>query len=153
MARRTRDTRGRWPGSSCPPPFGLADLRVQPGSGKLQMQRTGMSAYSFRSVWAADERYTTRSVSRRRAAWRRARALNNRAYGLQLLGRHREAEPLLRKALELDPNGAHALYNLGWCLVETGRPREALDSLRRTAALQPTRWEPQLRLAQAYEQL
>src|SRR5438067_10855936 len=74
MARRTRDSRGRWPGSSCPPPFGLADLRVQPGSGKLQMQRTGMSAYSFRSVWAADERYTTRSVSRRRAAWRRARA-------------------------------------------------------------------------------
>jgi tetratricopeptide (TPR) repeat protein len=80
-------------------------------------------------------------------------ALNNRAYRLQRQGRHREAEPLLRRALALAPGYAHAQYNLGWSLVAQGRAREALAPLRRTAALQPNRWEPQQRLAEAYAQL
>jgi predicted Zn-dependent protease len=80
-------------------------------------------------------------------------ALNNRAYRLQRQGRHAEAEPLLRRALALDPNSAYAQYNLGWSLLEQGRAREAIAPLRRTAALQPGRWEPQQRLAEAYSQL
>jgi predicted Zn-dependent protease len=82
-----------------------------------------------------------------------AASLNERAYRLQLRGRHREAEPLLRRALQLDPDYAHAQYNLGWCLVAQGKAREAVDWLLRTARRQPDRWEPYLRLAEAYEQL
>jgi tetratricopeptide (TPR) repeat protein len=79
--------------------------------------------------------------------------LNNRAYRMQRIGRHRAAEPLLREALRQRPGYAYALYNLGWSLVEQGRAREAVDPLRRTAALQPNRWEPQQRLAEAYRLL
>jgi predicted Zn-dependent protease len=82
-----------------------------------------------------------------------AMALNNRAYRLQRQGRHAEAEPLLRRALALDPDNAYAQYNLGWSLVAQGKAREALVPLQRTAALQPDRWEPQRRPAQTYEQL
>lgn len=99
---------------------------------------------------------TTPRAPARGPAWHdgeSAVALNNRAYRLQRQGRHREAEPLLRRALALAPGYAHAQYNLGWSLVAQGRAREALAPLRRTAALQPDRWEPQRRLGQAYEQL
>jgi tetratricopeptide (TPR) repeat protein len=79
--------------------------------------------------------------------------LNARAYRLQKQRRHAEAEPLLRRALELDPNFPYALYNLGWSLVAQGRAREALEPLKRTAAMQPRRWEPYQRLSEAYAML
>jgi Flp pilus assembly protein TadD len=79
--------------------------------------------------------------------------LNNRAYRLQLQGRHAEAEPLLRRALALNPGYAYAQYNLGWSLLMQGRASEAVGWLLKTSARQPRRWEPVLRLAQAYEQM
>jgi Flp pilus assembly protein TadD len=79
--------------------------------------------------------------------------LNARAYRLQRAGRHAEAEPLLRRAVALDPDFAFAQYNLGWSLLEQGKARAALGPLRRTAVQQPHRWEPQLRLGQAYKKL
>jgi TolA-binding protein len=79
-------------------------------------------------------------------------ALNDEGYRLLRAGRFREAEPLLRQALELNPDYAYAQYNLGWCLVEQGKGRDALPYLRRTAEQQSERWEPQARLAEAYEQ-
>jgi len=79
-----------------------------------------------------------------------ATALNDRAFQLQKLGKHEEAEPLLRRALELKPDYAYALYNLGWSLVAQGKARDALGPLSRSAELQPGRWEPLQRLSEAY---
>jgi predicted Zn-dependent protease len=92
-------------------------------------------------------------VPRSRRTRESASSLNLRAYWLQQRGQHRAAEPLLRRALALRPGYAYALYNLGWSLVEQGRPREALRPLQHTASLQPHRWEPQQRLAEAYAAL
>ena len=82
-----------------------------------------------------------------------AETLNSRAYRLQREGRHAEAEPLLREALRKHPNYAYAQDNLGWSLLEQGKARAAVGPLERTASAQPRRWEPQERLAQAYERL
>ncbi|HTE18265.1 MAG TPA: tetratricopeptide repeat protein [Armatimonadota bacterium] len=79
--------------------------------------------------------------------------LNNKAYRLQRQGRHAEAEPLLRQALKRNPRSAYAQYNMGWSLLSQGKPRQALGHLRRTARQQPGRWEPQQRLAEAYERV
>lgn len=89
---------------------------------------------------------TERSVDRREGPV----SLNGRAYRLQKRGRHAEAEPLLRRAVELKPDYAYANYNLGWSLVEQGKALEALRPLRRSAAMQPGRWEPYQRLSEAY---
>lgn len=91
----------------------------------------------------------SRTVRTRESAF----SLNNRAYRLQKQGRHADAEPLLRRALELDPSHAYARYNLGWCLLEQGKASEALPHLKITAAQQPGRWEPQQRLSEAYSRL
>jgi predicted Zn-dependent protease len=80
-------------------------------------------------------------------------ALNARGYALLRQGRFAEAEPLLRRAVRQKPDYAYALYNLGWSLVAQGKAREAIEPLRESAALQPSRWQPQQRLAEAYEQI
>src|SRR5258705_15526 len=71
----------------------------------------------------------------------RAATLNPPPSPRERPGRPGEAEPLLRKAVALDPGFAYAQYNLGWSLLEQGKAREALGPLRRTAAQQPDRWE------------
>jgi Flp pilus assembly protein TadD len=90
---------------------------------------------------------------RRRSSTRSAEALNAQGYRLLRQGRYRDAEPLLREAVRLKPGYAYAQYNLGWSLVAQGKAREALKPLHTTARQQPRRWEPQRRLAQAYQQL
>jgi Flp pilus assembly protein TadD len=55
--------------------------------------------------------------------------------------------------VELKPNFPYALYNLGTALLEQGKFRDAVGPLEKTAALQPTRWEPQQRLAETYAAL
>jgi predicted Zn-dependent protease len=95
-----------------------------------------------------DSRHSASSEDHESAA-----SLNARAYRLQRRGHHAEAEPLLRRALEKDPNHPYAQYNLGWSLVEQGKAKEAVAPLEKTASRQPNRWEPQQRLAEAYEKL
>jgi hypothetical protein len=107
---------------------------------------TGMRRRSTRRFAASS---TETRVARREGPV----TLNGRAYRLQRRGRHAEAEPLLRRALELNPDFSYALYNLGWSLVAQGRAREALEPLKRTVAMQPRRWEPYQRLSEAYSQL
>jgi Flp pilus assembly protein TadD len=82
-----------------------------------------------------------------------ASTLNLRAFRLQKQGRHAEAEPLLRRALQKRPDFPYAQFNLGTSLLAQGKAQEALEPLQRTAAAQPGRWEPQQKLAQAYERL
>jgi Flp pilus assembly protein TadD len=55
----------------------------------------------------------------------RAIALNNRGYALLLLKRWADAEPPLRKAMELAPLLSEAPKNLALALAELGKPEEA----------------------------
>ena len=50
---------------------------------------------------------------------------NNLGYSLNQLGRHAEAEPLCRQAIEIEPRRANAHKNLGLSLQGQGRFREA----------------------------
>src|SRR2546430_4039012 len=49
---------------------------------------------------------------------------------LIVAGKYREAEPVLREALAIDPMLAEAHYNLGVSLREQGRNREAIPEYR-----------------------
>jgi tetratricopeptide (TPR) repeat protein len=65
-----------------------------------------------------------------------ALALN--ALGYTLADRtddHREAEKLIRKAIELDPQNPAIIDSLGWVLYKLGRHEEALAELERAYAL------------------
>jgi tetratricopeptide (TPR) repeat protein len=50
---------------------------------------------------------------------------NNLGYSLNRLRRHAEAEPLLREAIEIDPEQPNAYKNLGLCMWGLKRPTEA----------------------------
>lgn len=64
--------------------------------------------------------------------------------------RLREAEPMLRRALELDP-GRAAFHNaFGMLLGFTGRVQEAEAALRRAVVLDPQRVEPYRNLARLF---
>jgi tetratricopeptide (TPR) repeat protein len=52
-------------------------------------------------------------------------------------GEFDDAIPAYRKAIELQPNDAHAHYNLGVALLEKGEPREASSSFETAIRLQP----------------
>ena len=54
-----------------------------------------------------------------------------------LQGRAQDAVPLLKRATELDPDMAPALYNLGFALESQDRLDEALVAYRRTVAVAP----------------
>lgn len=85
-----------------------------------------------------------------------ASTLNNEGLRLIRRGRYAEAEGVLRRALTMRPSGLtypYALYNLGWSLLGQGKAQEAIEPLAKTAGLQPSRWEPQQRLAEAYDRL
>jgi tetratricopeptide (TPR) repeat protein len=55
------------------------------------------------------------------------------------IGVDHEAETLLRRASQLDPNNSAALYALGQVLLDRGRPEEALPLLLRVASLPGSR--------------
>jgi Flp pilus assembly protein TadD len=61
-------------------------------------------------------------------------------YGVVLLdaGRSTEAEPHLRKAVELDPTDSDAHVALGATLCSTGRCDEGVTNLRRAAQIDPS---------------
>ena len=72
---------------------------------------------------------------------------------LYRLGRLRQAEPHLRRAVELDPALIPAWNNLGLVLLDTGREREAARVLRRAFALDSGRTDAiRLNLARAMEE-
>ncbi len=72
--------------------------------------------------------------------------LNNLGGVLNLLGRPRDAERVLARALLLDPGFAEARFNLGSALWAQGKREEALEAYRRTVRADPT-------MVQAWEAL
>lgn len=62
--------------------------------------------------------------------------LNALGYTLtDMTDRHEEAYPLIRRALEFDPDNPAILDSMGWVLFRLGRPQEALPYLERSLAL------------------
>jgi tetratricopeptide (TPR) repeat protein len=61
----------------------------------------------------------------------------NLAYLLEEAGRHDEAEPAFRHAVELDPKLDRAWYGLGLVLIRQQRFDEAVAALERNTKLQP----------------
>ena len=72
---------------------------------------------------------------------------------LYRLGRLKQAEPHLRRAVELDPALVPAWNNLGLVLLDTGRNREAVRVLRRAYALDSGRTDAiRMNLTRAMEE-
>lgn len=63
---------------------------------------------------------------------------NNRAYCLNQVGRHREAEAFCRAAIEINPSRHNAHKNLGIAHMNLGRRREAIKSLVLATRLCPS---------------
>src|SRR5207249_2678838 len=61
----------------------------------------------------------------------------------------KEAESLLRRVVEADPQDAYAAYFLGQALLAQGRVDEALPHFERAIALDPRLRSPQYAAAQA----
>ena len=69
-------------------------------------------------------------------------------------GRLRQAEPHLRRAVEIDPELVPAWNNLGLVLLDTGREREAERVLRRAYALDSGRTDAiRMNLERAMEEV
>ncbi len=68
---------------------------------------------------------------------RSGEALNDLAYVLFLQGRHAEAEPLVREAIEVNPRNSAAWDTLGSVLMEQGKQDEARDAFLQSLALRP----------------
>ncbi|HEX4196770.1 MAG TPA: tetratricopeptide repeat protein [Caulobacteraceae bacterium] len=62
-------------------------------------------------------------------------------------GRHDQAEPLYRRALEASPNEPTALYLYGLMVFEAGRADQAADLFEQVVALRPDHAEAQVTLA------
>ncbi|MGH6637102.1 MAG: tetratricopeptide repeat protein [Polaromonas sp.] len=86
----------------------------------------------------------TGSGSQAAAAW------FNLGYVLQQAGRHEEAGPAFRKALELDPRMDRAWYGLALVLIQQRQFHEAVDALQKNTALQPLSPHGWYRLAQVW---
>jgi tetratricopeptide (TPR) repeat protein len=63
--------------------------------------------------------------------------LNLAALGLEQEGRGAEAEPLLRRAVEIAPRDVSCRNALGLCLLRLGRPQEALEQFDAVLGLEP----------------
>lgn len=70
-----------------------------------------------------------------------------RGLALRRLDRFAEAELELRRAAEISPGHADALFNLGAVLDQRGSDEEAVAYLRKAATLQPTNPDVRYRLA------
>ena len=71
-----------------------------------------------------------RAVNLGTEAVRVAAVLNDNGASLAAHGRPRDGEPLVRKAVELDPALVQARRNLVLILMDQGRAEEAKESLR-----------------------
>ena len=84
-------------------------------------------------------------------------------YGLAYLGlgdvyyyntkQYAEAANAYKQGLELRPNNATALYNLGWCYNDLERYTEAIDELRKATQLRPNYPEAYNEMGYAFHQL
>jgi len=84
------------------------------------------------------------------ARWdKSARAAFEYGWHLQETGRFAEAEPLLRKAMALDPDYEEPFFFYGDWLVEQGRYEEALEPLRRAIEIRPDYMPARSRLGRA----
>jgi Flp pilus assembly protein TadD len=110
-------------------PFTAGAVAVAVAAGIL-----GWVTYERNNDYASEERVWADTI-RKRPENPRAR-IN---YGVVLLagGRTSEAEPHLRKAVELTPGDDEAQLGLGALLCSTGRCGEGLPHLRRAAELDP----------------
>jgi tetratricopeptide (TPR) repeat protein len=70
-----------------------------------------------------------------------ARAAYNAGLALAQVGRHAEAERLLRRAVELEPSNYDLVFALGDFLLRQGRLSEVGPIADRMTALDPTRPE------------
>lgn len=99
------------------------------------------------------------------AAYTRATELNRREFppspwppfnlGVLLLkmGRHADAEELLREATGYDPKFGNAYYRLGVCLEKQGKLADAVPELARAAELNPDSYSPHLALGRVFRAL
>ncbi|MDP6490164.1 MAG: tetratricopeptide repeat protein, partial [Kiritimatiellia bacterium] len=62
-------------------------------------------------------------------------SLNNLAWLLSEMGKHKEAEPFARKAVEMDPSVHHAWDTLGLILLKEKRVDESCDAFKRALKL------------------
>jgi tetratricopeptide (TPR) repeat protein len=104
-----------------------------PDDGYALASRAHLRAQSGRRSQAiADQQRLVEVHPRRSAAdW------FNLAYLLDEAGRHDEAEPAFRRAVELDPKLDRAWYGLGLSLIRMQRLDEAVEALKRNTELQP----------------
>ncbi|HMP72590.1 MAG TPA: tetratricopeptide repeat protein [Kiritimatiellia bacterium] len=85
------------------------------------------------------------------ATQRSPEAMGDLAWLMARRGAMREALPLVREALELNPNNGAAWDTLGVILTRVGRLEDADQALQRALALRPDSAEINLHLAQLYE--
>ena len=78
---------------------------------------------------------------------------NNLGNTLKELGRFDEAEPILRKAIALEPDFLEANSNLGHLLAETGRLDEAAESYKRALSCDPNYMSAEIRLVHVPRQM
>jgi tetratricopeptide (TPR) repeat protein len=82
---------------------------------------------------------------------RSVRARTFQARDLVLAGRGKEAEQACRAALEIKPDDADVLVNLGIALVQQGRNAEGAEIIRRVIERQPDSAAPRYNLAYALQ--
>lgn len=78
--------------------------------------------------------FTANVPAEQREEWASIRA---NAWRLFATGRYREAEPIYRRVLALNPNDASAAHQLGLMLMESDRCEEALQYFQLMSSLEP----------------
>lgn len=86
-------------------------------------------------LWSEDLRLFAATLENNPHSWK---ALHNYASALDDRGRTAEAEPLMRKAIQLRPDSAEAHNDLGVMLWGLGQRENAVQETRRALELRPT---------------
>ncbi|HEX5364630.1 MAG TPA: tetratricopeptide repeat protein, partial [Gallionella sp.] len=108
----------------------------------------GMQAL-FEAGRYAEMEQQARSLLAQYPGW----ALGWKALGAALQSQDKDAESILRRAVEISPRDAEAHNNLGVYLRKHGRPSEAVASLQAAVQIQPTFAEAHFRLGGALADL
>lgn len=77
----------------------------------------------------------------------------SRAVAAHRAGELAEAVERMRRVLDVRPDDADAVWNLGLWTAEAGRPEDALDAWSRYRSLRPDDWRARAKLIQAYQAL
>jgi len=86
-------------------------------------------------LWSEDLRLFAATLENNPQSWK---AMHNFASALDDRGRTAEAEPLMRKVIQLRPDSAEAHNDLGVMLWGLGRREEAVAETRRALEIRPT---------------